>query len=92
MTDYECSAVKSIRAMCEARGAQLILLNPPQLCEEAFDLPRCFEKLTYIDGNRWSGAKTPSNYYDDHHLVGKGAREYSTWLAGEIAELHQPRP
>ena len=92
MTDYECSAVKSIRAMCEARGAQLILLNPPQLCEKAFDLPSCFEKLTYIDGNRWSGAKTPSNYYDDHHLVGKGARDYSTWLAGEIAELHQPRP
>ena len=68
------------------------LLNPPQLCEEEFDQPECFEGLTYIDGNGWPGAKTPPNYYDDHHLVGAGARDYSDWLAREIAKLHDARP
>ena len=87
MTSYECGAVESIHATCQARGIQLILLNPPQHCEEEFDHPRCFEELTYIDGNRWPGAKTPQNYYDDHHLVGAGARDYSAWLANEIVKL-----
>lgn len=87
MTAYECGVVASIRSLCEARGIQLILLNPPQLCEEEFDTPACFGGLTYIEGNRWPGAKTPTNYYDDHHLVGAGALDYSAWLAREIAEL-----
>lgn len=92
MTAYECGAVESIRTLCEARGVQLILLNPPQLCEEAFDQPQCFEGLTYIDGNNWPSAKTPTNYYDDHHLVGAGARDYSAWLARELAEFHHAHP
>lgn len=87
MSAYECNAVESIRAVCESKGIQLILLNPPQLCEEDFDLPECFKGLTYIDGNHWPGANTPPNYYDDHHLVGAGARNYSEWLAREIDEL-----
>jgi hypothetical protein len=92
MTSYECGAVESIRSLCEARGIQLILLNPPQLCEEEFDTLACFEELTYIDGNRWPGAKTPPNYYDDHHLVGAGAHDYSAWLARELADLHHAHP
>ena len=90
MTAYECGAMASIRSLCEARGIQLILLNPPQLCEEEFDTPACFVGSHYIDGNRWPGAKTPPNYYDDHHLVGDGARDYSAWLAREIAEYARP--
>jgi hypothetical protein len=92
MTAFECGAVESIRAMCEARGIQLILLNPPQLCEEEFETPACFGGLTYIEGNRWPGAKTPTNYYDDHHLVGAGALDYSAWLAREISEVHHAHP
>lgn len=87
MSEFECEAITDMRAECEAAGAQLVLINPPQLCEETFEMPVCFEGLTYIDGNRWPGAKTPQNFYDDHHLVEAGALSYSAWLAAEIAKL-----
>lgn len=88
MTEFECKAVESIQAICDTRDIQLILLNPPQLCEEEFELPECFEGLIYIDGNHWPGAKVPQFYYDDHHLVGAGARGYSDWLANIIFKLN----
>ena len=87
MSEFECEAISDMRAQCEAAGAQLVVINPPQLCEETFEKPACFEGLTYIDGNRWPGAKTPQHYYDDHHLVEAGALSYSAWLAAEIAKL-----
>ena len=87
MSEFECEAITDMRAQCEAAGAQLVLINPPQLCEETFEKPACFEGLTYIDGNHWPGAKTPQHYYDDHHLVEAGALSYSAWLAAEIAKL-----
>ena len=40
--------------------------------------------MAWIDGNAWHGAKTPSFYYDDHHLVAEGAASYSRWLAAEL--------
>jgi hypothetical protein len=62
------------RRFCEGRCGQtprkwqesirrlFILINPPQLCEETFVIPPCFDGLTYIDGNAWSGAKTPVTF------------------------------
>jgi len=87
MSDTECGYIEEISAHCEERSIQLILINPPQLCEETFEMPPCFEGLAYIDGNAWPGAKTPRNFYDDHHLVEAGAMSYSAWLAQEIASL-----
>ena len=89
MSEFECEAIADMRADCEAAGTQLVLINPPQLCEETFDMPACFDDLVYIDGNQWSGAKTPQNFYDDHHLVETGALSYSAWLASEIAKMHR---
>ena len=37
-----------------------------------------------IEGNDWPGAKSPHLYYDDHHLVGKGAQQYSQWLVTQV--------
>ena len=89
MSDYECSAIDEMAQLCALREIQLVLINPPQLCEESFKRPACFDGLAYIDGNRWPGAKTPSNFYDDHHLVESGALSYSAWLAEQIASLLQ---
>ncbi len=87
MSDAECRYLEEISTHCAERSIQLILINPPQLCEETFDMPPCFDGLAYIDGNAWPGAKTPRNFYDDHHLVEAGALSYSAWLAEQIASL-----
>jgi hypothetical protein len=87
MSDTECGYIEEISTHCEERSIQLILINPPQLCEETFEMPPCFDGLAYIDGNAWPGAKTPRNFYDDHHLVEAGALSYSAWLAQQIASL-----
>ena len=87
MSDAECLYLEEISTHCAERSIQLILINPPQLCEETFDMPPCFDGLAYIDGNAWPGAKTPRNFYDDHHLVEAGALSYSAWLAQQIASL-----
>ena len=88
MSAFECSAIFNIHESCRARGVQFILINPPQLCEESFEIPTCFEGIPLIEGNNWPGAKTPQNFYDDHHLVASGAAKYSVWLANEIATLN----
>ncbi len=87
MSDAECRYLEEISTHCAERSIQLILINPPQLCEETFDMPPCFDGLAYIDGNAWPGAKTPRNFYDDHHLVEAGTLSYSAWLAQQIASL-----
>ena len=66
-----------------ASKAQTILVITPVLCEREVDLTG-FE---VIDGNLWPGAKDPSNYYDDHHLVASGAESYSGWLAEKLIFL-----
>ena len=65
----------------------LILVNPPQLCEEVFEKPEVMEGLPWIEGNDWPLAKVDTLYYDDHHLRGVGAELYSEWLAGQVAAL-----
>ena len=87
MSEAECRYIEEISTHCAEQSIQLILINPPQLCEETFDIPPCFDGLAYIDGNAWPGAKTPGNFYDDHHLVEAGALSYSAWLAEQIASL-----
>ena len=87
MTDYECGHIRNIQSLCSENSAELILVNPPQLCEESFDIPVCFEGISFIDGNEWPGSKTPQNFYDDHHLVEAGALDYSSWLAERIVNL-----
>lgn len=91
MSDFEYNTIDEMAELCAHRDILLVLINPPQLCEESFDKPTCFDGLAYIEGNRWPGAKTPSNFYDDHHLVDAGALSYSAWLAEQIASLlHAP--
>ena len=87
MTDDECGHVRNIQSLCSENSAELILVNPPQLCEESFDIPTCFEGNSFINGNDWPGSKTPQNFYDDHHLVEAGALDYSAWLAERIVHL-----
>ena len=43
----------------------------------------------WIDGNQWPGAKLPSNFYDDHHLVGEGAQRYSEWLSLQVSQIQK---
>ena len=78
------NAITKIADLCESKGVMLVLVNPPQLVEEVFERPSCTREFIWIDGNLWPGAKTPSNYYDDHHLVGEGAKRYSKWLSNQV--------
>lgn len=80
-------AFERIRQTCEEEGIQLLLVNPPQLCEEVFEKPEVMEGLPWIEGNDWPLAKVDTLYYDDHHLRGVGAELYSEWLAGQVAAL-----
>ena len=65
----------------------LLLVNPPQLCEEVFEKPEAMEGLPWIEGNEWPLAKVDTLYYDDHHLRGVGAELYSEWLAERVVAL-----
>jgi len=89
MSSTVSDALLSISDVCDSRGVKLMLINPPQLVEEGFD-PSIFARdFIWIDGNEWPGAKIPSNFYDDHHLVGEGARRYSEWLSERVAHLRK---
>lgn len=87
MTDHTCEILSRMISKAALNGTQTILLNPPQLCEESFSMPTCFSDVIYIDGNDWPGAKTPTHYYDDHHLVDDGAASYSVWLSEELKKI-----
>ena len=80
-------ALERIRRTCEEEGIQLLLVNPPQLCEEVFEKPEVMEGLPWIEGNDWPLAKVDTLYYDDHHLRGVGAELYSEWLAEQVAAV-----
>ena len=87
MTNTQRRAFQDIRQTCEQERIQLLLVNPPQLCEEVFEKPKVMEGLPWIEGNDWPLAKVDSLYYDDHHLRGVGAELYSEWLAGQVLAL-----
>ena len=80
-------AFSAIQQTCAEEGIQLILINPPQLCEEVFERPEVMEGLPWIEGNDWPLAKVDTLYYDDHHLRGVGAELYSEWLAERVVAL-----
>ena len=63
--------------------AQTIVVIPPVLCGQELDA------LIAIDGNDWPGSKDLNNYYDDHHLMAEGAKDYSGWLAEKLIRLSQ---
>ena len=81
------SAEHSLGANCEEEGILLLLVNPPQLCEEVFEKPEVMEGLPWMEGNDWPLAKVDTLYYDEHHLRGVGAELYSAWLAEQVAAL-----
>jgi len=89
MSSTVSDALLSISELCETRGVTLMLINPPQLVEEVFDASNFARDFIWIDGNDWPGAKTPSNFYDDHHLVGEGAQRYSEWLSLQVAQIQK---
>ena len=83
------AAVYTARQVCERHGLSLVLLTPPQLVELELEDPSLLSGMSWIDGNTWPGAKTPTHYYDHHHLVAEGAASYSTWLAAEMNRQFQ---
>ena len=87
LSPMQSRALQSIRSTCVEEGIQLILINPPQLCEEVFERPEVMEGLPWIEGNEWPLAKVDTLYYDDHHLRGVGAELYSEWLAERVVAL-----
>ena len=89
MSSTVSDALLSISELCESRGVTLMLINPPQLVEEVFDASNFTRDFIWIDGSDWPGAKTPSNFYDDHHLVGEGAQRYSEWLSLQVAQIQK---
>jgi len=92
MSHETCETLRGMISKASVQGAQTILLNPPQLCEESFPTPDCFSDVLYIDGNDWPGAKMPAHYYDDHHLVDLGAASYSAWLSEELKSIAAVSP
>lgn len=89
MSSTVSAALLRISDLCDSRGVKLILINPPQLVEEVFDPSTFARDFIWVDGNKWPGAKLPSNYYDDHHLVGEGAQRYSEWLSVQVTQIQQ---
>lgn len=89
MSSTVSEALLRISDLCESRGVKLMLINPPQLVEEVFDPSKFVREFNWIDGNDWPGAKSPSNFYDDHHLVGQGAQLYSEWLSRQVAHIQK---
>ena len=87
LSKMQSRAFQSILNTCKEERIQLLLVNPPQLCEEVFEKPKVMEGLPWIEGNDWPLAKVDSLYYDDHHLRGVGAELYSEWLAGQVLAL-----
>lgn len=82
-------SMQEFRDICSVHNIQLILLNPPQLCEETFERPQVMRNLPWIEGNDWPLSKEDSLYYDDHHLRGVGAELYSNWIADQLNEIFQ---
>ena len=74
------------------QAQNLLLVNPPQLCEEVFEKPKVMEGLPWIEGNDWPLAKVDTLYYDDHHLRGVGAELYSEWLAEQVEAVLTDAP
>ena len=89
MSSTVSEALLRISDLCDSRGVNLMLINPPQLVEEVFDPSKFVREFNWIDGNEWPGAKNPSNFYDDHHLVGQGAQLYSEWLSLQVAHIQK---
>lgn len=89
MSSTVSEAFLRISDLCESRGVKLMLVNPPQLMEEVFDPSTLARDFIWIDGNQWPGAKLPSNFYDDHHLVGEGAQRYSEWLSLQVSQIQK---
>jgi hypothetical protein len=87
MSTRQARAFERIRRTCEEEGIRLLLVNPPQLCEEVFEKPEVMAGLPWIEGNDWPLAKVDTLYYDDHHLRGVGAELYSAWLAEQVVAL-----
>tara|TARA_B110000444_G_scaffold259200_1_gene302196 strand:- start:1252 stop:2175 length:924 start_codon:yes stop_codon:yes gene_type:complete len=67
--------------------SQIIFIIPPTLCPDTIILPTSLLGIDVIDGNLWPGALSPSNYYDDHHLISSGASSYSGWLSERLILL-----
>lgn len=89
MSSTVSEALLRISDLCESKGVKLMLINPPQLVEEVFDSSLFARDFIWIDGNQWPGAKLPSNFYDDHHLVGEGAQRYSEWLSLQVSQIQK---
>ena len=87
MSTTQSDALSCIIKTCEKKNIQLLLVNPPQLCEEVFEKPEVMEGLPWIEGNDWPLAMVDTLYYDDHHLRGVGAELYSEWLAGQVKSV-----
>ena len=87
MSSRQARAFQRIRRTCEEEGIQLLLINPPQLCEEVFEKPVVMKGVPWIEGNDWPLAKVDTLYYDDHHFRGVGAELYSAWLADQVVAL-----
>lgn len=83
-SDEFCTSLNQIISICRRHDAQLVLINPPQLCPESFDKPECWSEIPMIDGMEWPGHNKPRFYYDDHHLEQTGAASYSEWLTTQL--------
>ena len=86
------SGLSSIRETCEEKGIKLLLVNPPQPCEEVFEKPEVMKGLPWIEGNDSPLAKVDTLYYDDHHLRGVGTDLYSGWLAEKVETVLTDAP
>ena len=79
-------------SLCEANSIQLILINPPILCEPNWTLPHQFDHITVIDGMNWEYSESLEYHYDDVHLRGIGAELYSRWIAPQLSRAIQKHP
>ena len=91
----ECAEKQTVVMSVEVELALLSMINktqtifiiPPVLCPDSLVIPPSLHGIEIINGNLWPGASSPSNYYDDHHLISSGAASYSGWLSERLILL-----
>lgn len=81
--ELTCNLFREMSEVAEDR--HVIFVMPPLLCPLGVKRPDCIPPSSWILGQEWPDASQYHHYYDDHHLVESGARKYSAWLAGELA-------
>jgi len=94
-TSPNTQSLITIYNICRKTKTKLFITIPPDLCDSLHvDLHNHIKSIapsiSILDGNLWE-KRSPSYFFDDHHLNRDGALAYSSWLNSQLNNaLQQP--